>query len=70
VPVPSRERVALGRALPIPWRFFVSARDAAPATYRVEIYIVISKPKRMSSKDGLDHFIAISRIVFDNISEN
>jgi hypothetical protein len=27
------------------------------------MYIVISKPKRMSSKDGLDHFMAVSRVV-------
>src|SRR5215471_17191125 len=40
-------------------------RDAAPYTYRVAMYIVISKPKRMSSKDGLAHFIAISEVVFD-----
>src|SRR5262245_66324 len=36
--------------------------------YRVAMYIVISKPKRMSSKDGLDHFIAISKVVFDNVA--
>jgi hypothetical protein len=30
---------------------------AAPDVYRVATYIVISKPKRMSSKDGLHHFM-------------
>jgi len=29
------------------------------------MYIVISKPKRMSSKDGLDHCIAVSGVVLD-----
>jgi hypothetical protein len=38
---------------------------AAPDVYRVAMYIVISKPKRMSSKDGLDHFIATSGVIFD-----
>jgi hypothetical protein len=40
-------------------------RSEAPRhiTYRVAMYIVISKPKRMSSKDGLDQFIAISEVV-------
>jgi len=32
------------------------------------MYIVISKPKRIFSKDGLDHFIAISRVVVENVS--
>ena len=36
-----------------------------PSSYRVAMYIVISKPKRMSSKDGLDHFIATSGVIFD-----
>lgn len=33
---------------------------AASIAYRVATYIVISKPKRMSWKDGLDHCIATS----------
>src|SRR5262245_40786088 len=43
-------------------------REPPAKHYRVAIYIVISKPKRMSSKDGLDQFMMISEIVFDDAS--
>ena len=36
----------------------ISRQGAASCNYLVATYIVISKPKRMSSKDGLDHCIA------------
>jgi hypothetical protein len=39
-----------------------TARRRAETAYRVAMYIVISKPQRMTSKDGLDHCIAISSI--------
>ena len=41
----------------VPVKCGTAPRDT---TYRVAMYMVISKPQRMTSKDGFDHCIAIS----------
>src|SRR5262245_955491 len=57
-PPPAAEPKTLTRTNAAPSRD--EQPGAASRNYLVATYIVISKPKRMSSKDGLDHCIANS----------